>query len=101
MMAERELSDVEFLNLLVGEFGMLRSMELMGWCLYFEMVKGERTKREMREQLQAQGMHRATAYRALADLERLRLLLAKAEGRDPGPVEQLPRVVVAKTRRPA
>ena len=64
----RVLSDAEMLQAALEVVTLHRFLELTGWCVYW-LATGETDSRVIRRKLQAAGMSRSAAYRALDDLK--------------------------------
>lgn len=65
------MSGTEFLREFVGFFGAHRAASLVGWAILWG-VQGIENGPEFRAKLEAEGLSRATVYRASADFRRFR-----------------------------
>jgi hypothetical protein len=73
----RELSDAELWRLLVGEFGGVRLVKMLGWLQFWLWFPG----RDLRAVVEEAGSY-ATSYRVLQDARRMLQVWARAEGRE-------------------
>lgn len=103
----KELSDLEFANLVFRTLGPIRSVRAVGWCVFWWM-NGVRSFRDVDvwvgEYRRKGGPSRAVAYKVLADLRKVREAWATAEGRtldDLGSLEQTAKRVATVTKRVA
>jgi hypothetical protein len=99
-MAQRELGDLEYFGELVKMFGISRSAQLMGYCVFWSLQgKGQRGFAELRRELQEIGLSRSAVYAIMADLAKFRDHVAELEGRGkadvPEVVERLGRLQAA------
>lgn len=74
--AARGLSDISLWNLLIREFGIIRTVRLLGWLQVWMVFPG----RDLRELVEESSSF-ATSYRVLADIRRVADVIALAEGR--------------------
>jgi hypothetical protein len=88
-----EVGDAELLSEFITFFGAKRAVQLAGWAVLWG-VTGVENGPEFRRKLEAQGLSRATAYRAAFDFRRFKEHLEAKEGR-PVPMAWLVRALVA------
>jgi hypothetical protein len=88
-----EVGDAEFLSEFVSFFGAKRAVQLAGWAVLWG-VSGVENGPEFRRRLEAQGLSRATAYRASFDFRRFKEHLEAKDGR-PVPMAWLVSTLVA------
>ena len=77
--AVRTLTDFEFWRVMRVELGFHRSLLLIGWCTAWS-ITGAKSLVEI--EFEDRGASRSAAYRALRDLKKVALAVARAEGRD-------------------
>jgi hypothetical protein len=75
-----EVGDAELLSEFVSFFGAKRAVHLIGWAVLWG-VTGVENGPDFRKKLAAQGVSRATAYRAALDFRRFGEHLESKEGR--------------------
>ncbi len=75
-----EVGDAELLSEFVSFFGAKRAVQMAGWAFLWG-VTGVENGPEFRRKLEAQGLSRATAYRAALDFRRFKEHLEANEGR--------------------
>ncbi len=75
-----EVGDGELLSEFVSFFGAKRAVQLAGWAVVWG-VTGVQNGPEFRRRLKAQGLSRATAYRASLDFRRFKDHLEARHGR--------------------
>jgi hypothetical protein len=74
-----QVGNAEFLSEFVSFFGAKRAVQLAGWAVLWG-VTGVENGLEFRRRLEAQGLSRATAYRASLDFRRFKEHLEAKEG---------------------
>jgi hypothetical protein len=79
VVADRELTDTEFVRLALEHFGPARALELIGFCTLWSFGGRSEDLKAWREELEAQGFTETRTYRALRDLREFKEHL-KAEG---------------------
>lgn len=75
-----EVGDAELLSEFISFFGAKRAVQLAGWAVLWG-VTGIENGPEFRRKLEAQGLSRATAYRASLDFRRFKEHLEAKDGR--------------------
>ncbi len=71
----------DFFPVMPAEFGALRTVQLLGWCLLIGAITGEEdTTAQVRERLRQLGLTRHSTSRALRDINRLVFRLAQKHG---------------------
>jgi hypothetical protein len=83
MAEKRDIDDVggiELIKTMVEMFGMKRAAELTGWAVWWSMT-GVKDVKALREDLQARGMSRASAFMAASDFRALKERLEQVEGK--------------------
>ncbi len=88
-----QVGNAEFLSEFVSFFGAKRAVQLAGWAVLWG-VSGVENGPEFRRRLEAQGLSRATAYRASLDFRRFKEHLEAKDGR-PVPMAWLVSTLVA------
>ena len=72
---------VEFFKRSCQEVGLKRLLELVGWCVLWQL-QGEVDLKKLRKKLEENGYARSQSYRAIDQIKRLKVILIELERKD-------------------